>query len=231
MIRASEGLSDAYVRHLRIPKGPVYAEFERHGPRPLVTWDLRSTPYGQPDLIEKERLCTALTAPLMSQGRLIGLLNIYSKDTPRDFRSDQLELVAIYANQVAIAVQNAKLYEVAKQRNAHLEALHEASKAIAAGFTPDRKQVLDQIVEQAVTRISDVRGPRPVSGILQLYDRTANELRFESVYPAALWDVLKNNVGEVRTLDRAKAPGGRIGITGRAVIEKRPASIGCPGGS
>ena len=156
----------------------------------------------------------------MSQGRLIGLLNIYSKDTPRDFGNDQLELVAIYANQVAIAVQNAKLYEVARQRHAHLEALHEASKAIAAGFTPDRRQVLDQIVEQAVTRISDVRGPRPVSGILQLYDRTANELRFESVYPAALWDVLKNNVGEVRTLDRARAPGGRIGITGRAVIEK-----------
>ena len=156
---------------------------------------------------------------------LIGLLNIYSKDTPRDFRSDQVELVAIYANQVAIALQNAKLYNVARQRNAHLQAIYEASKAIAAGFTPDRKQVLDQIVEQAVTRISGVRGLRPVSGILQLYDRTANELRFESVYPATLWDVLKNNVGEVRTLDRAKAPGGRLGVAGRAVIKKMPFRI------
>jgi len=39
---------------------------------------------------------------------LIGLLNIYCEDEQRDFTPDQADLTMIYANQVAIAVRNAR---------------------------------------------------------------------------------------------------------------------------
>ena len=46
LIKASIGLSDTYVRHLRIPKSRLDPELEQRGSRPTVTQDLRSTPLG-----------------------------------------------------------------------------------------------------------------------------------------------------------------------------------------
>jgi GAF domain-containing protein len=127
VIMASKGLSDEYVLQQRIPKERVYAAAAPNGKfRPLVTPDLRLDPFGQPDLIESERLCSVLSTPLLISGELIGVLNIYSKDRPRVFSSDEIELAEIFANQAAIAIQNARL------RGRELEGLRVTSGAIHA---------------------------------------------------------------------------------------------------
>jgi GAF domain-containing protein len=220
VIKAGVGLSDAYKQEQRIPASRVWPEIQRLGTRPLLTRDLRHTPYGRAELIEREDLGTVLTAPLLVGQELIGLLNIYSKHQPREFTADQAELVSIYANQVAVAVHNAELYEALKHQSEHWQALHEASKTISEGFMVQQERVLDIIVEEAVERLSVVRGPRPASGIIQTYNQATNELQFKSVYPPGLLPALTIKVGERRSLDRSLVHDGRIGITGRTVLEK-----------
>ena len=64
----------------------------------------------------------AVSAPLLTSGRLIGLLNIYCEDEQRDFTPDQADLTMIYANQVAIAVRNASLIDELQEKIDQLEA-------------------------------------------------------------------------------------------------------------
>ena len=114
---------------------------------------------------------------------------------------------------------------IGERQNEHWQALHEASKAISGGFTAERKQVLDRIAEQAVERISRIEGPRPVSGIIQLYDEATQQLRFESVYPPDLLQPFKTSIGEQRSIDPQLAANGRIGVTGRAVVLRRSVRV------
>jgi GAF domain-containing protein len=158
---------------------------------------------------------------MAADGELLGVLNVYSKGAPRAFREDERELAMIYANQIAAALENARLFGQVRQRSRHWEALHTSAKAITAGISADRRPVLDRIVEEAVECIGTLTGPRPISGILQLYSLKTNELAFENVYPPGLWSALRAQVGDSRLLDREAVRGGRIGITGRAVLEGR----------
>ncbi len=74
-------------------------------------------------------------------------------------------------------------------------------------------------MEQAVERITGVDGPKATWGAIQLVDQETNELVFESVYAPKITS-LRNRLGERRSLDKPQAPGGRIGITGRAVLKR-----------
>jgi len=131
VIMASEGLSNKYVQQQRVPGESVYAAVESIGGfQPLLTPDLHLEPFGDIDLIKSERLCTVLSAPLLVSDQLIGILNIYSRDQPRQFTSYEIELSQIFANQVAVAIQNARLFEKEQHRTAELTAL----SAVSAGW-------------------------------------------------------------------------------------------------
>jgi GAF domain-containing protein len=229
VIRAAEGLSGAYVRDLRIPRERVVAQADALGGLyPFITEDLRQAPFADPDLVVKEGLCSALTAPLSVSGNLLGVLNIYSKRVFRNFPADEIELAEIFANQAAVAIRNVRLYERTQRQSEHRRALYEAAKAITAGFAAERTErteVLDRIAEQAVTRLVGHGDADTVWGAIMLYDQQAHEMQFESVYPPQILRELEARPGKRWPLDRTKAPDGRIGITGRAVLEGQPQRV------
>ena len=59
--------------------------------------------------------------PLISQNRVVGVLDIQSPE-PRYFREDQSRLLSLLASQIAIAIENARVYE-SERRNRELLAL------------------------------------------------------------------------------------------------------------
>jgi signal transduction histidine kinase len=67
----------------------------------------------------REPLCelgvnSALVVPLLSKGRLVGLLDVMDKeDGP--FRREELDILALFASQAAIAIVNAQLYSQARE--------------------------------------------------------------------------------------------------------------------
>ncbi len=63
-----------------------------------------------PEAARKEGLISVLSAPLMAEGKAIGLLRVYA-DTERDFSQDEKDFMEAAANVSALAIRNARLHE------------------------------------------------------------------------------------------------------------------------
>jgi serine phosphatase RsbU (regulator of sigma subunit) len=122
VVKASYGLPGG-VDQPGIPKDAILAEVQRRGGyQPVFMPDLQPAPAAGAATGEPSALRAAVCAPLLTSGRLIGLLNIYCEDGQRDFTPDQADLTMIYANQVAIAVRNASLIDELEEKIDQLEA-------------------------------------------------------------------------------------------------------------
>ncbi len=91
-----------------------------------------------------------LGVPLIVKDRVIGLLNL-AKEQPRFYKEREAELALAFAQQAAIAIENARLYAEVSQRAVELSTLLEASRA--ASSTLELESVLTLIAQQMVTAI------------------------------------------------------------------------------
>src|SRR5438477_4961588 len=117
-IVAHHGLSDDYASAQRIPMDrakAIYRGFDTH-----VEIDLEQQPAGDAALIEKEKLVRVLAMPLVHEGKLIGGINVYTRDRTRRFDDVDLDILHILAAQASIAITNARLYE-AERRGRRLQ--------------------------------------------------------------------------------------------------------------
>ena len=89
-----------------------------------------------------------LGVPLVYRQHAIGILSIDKKE-PGYYGPDDAELVLTFANQAAIAIANAQLYQAAEQRAATLETLLEVGQTLATRTVEDPGLVLQTIVEGA----------------------------------------------------------------------------------
>src|SRR5438067_12697170 len=71
-----------------------------------------------------------LAVPIVARERLAGALNVRTIE-PREFSSDEIELVVAIAAQVAQTIEHAQLYAQAQRRVAELEALAKISEAVS----------------------------------------------------------------------------------------------------
>jgi GAF domain-containing protein len=87
--------------------------------------------YRYPELARKSGLTSVLAAPLLSQGKAIGSINIYTRDA-RTFIDEEVGFVKVVAGQAAIAIQNARLMSETLDMKRTLEArkLVERAKGI-----------------------------------------------------------------------------------------------------
>ncbi len=219
VVRDSWGLPSAYSEKHHLPARVIeITERLREHSTSLTADVLRQCPVGDEHLLESGGLYEVLRTPLTMKGELIGYLSIYDRNGQRSFTREEIELTNIFASQAAFAVHRAELYEAIKRRNQHWQALHEASKAVVTGFAGDRKAILDRIVAQAVESISCAHGPKANFGVIQLYDDTAMELSFESVYPTSALAQLRRQLGDRRAIGPSVSSRMRIGITGRTAL-------------
>ncbi|NIN01686.1 MAG: GAF domain-containing protein, partial [candidate division Zixibacteria bacterium] len=70
------------------------------------TWEGSLSQYGQ--------IHATLVVPLKVGGRLVGIFSTVSTDPERRFSSDDLHLIHAFAQQAAITIQNAHLYDQAQ---------------------------------------------------------------------------------------------------------------------
>jgi GAF domain-containing protein len=78
-------------------------------------------------MVEKHRMilsqsgyCSFLGVPLRLGQRVIGTINLYSKQE-REFRPDEIQMITAFADQTAIAVENARLFEEVQKKSGELE--------------------------------------------------------------------------------------------------------------
>jgi diguanylate cyclase (GGDEF)-like protein/PAS domain S-box-containing protein len=147
----------------------------------LTTWIIQS---GKPLFIgdiEKEREGLPVTPsqmgkpgirswigfPLIARDKVVGVISVQSF-RPRAFTEGSKRILSAFANQAAIAVENARLYEETKQRAQEMTALHETALDITARL--EMQRVLNAII----TRACDLLGA--TGGLVHLYDPAREKL-------------------------------------------------------
>ncbi len=123
--------------------------------RPVQVQDVLTDPeYGRQDAQSIGGWRAILAVPLLREGNPIGTIALFHT-TPRPFTPRQVELVATFADQAVIAIENVRLLEEVQARTAELTESLEYQTAISdvlavISSSPDKLEpVLDTIVETA----------------------------------------------------------------------------------
>lgn len=179
-----------------------------------------------PPLVEEYGITSGVCVPIFrgggEAGEVIGALVVQTRASkPRHFSEAEVAFLRLLANQTAIAYQSAVLFERAKRSSAYLRALYGVSSALSTLLGPgmDVRKVFLPLV-QAVRSITGIEGPPAVLATIHTYDPEERVLELQSVYPFEEEQRIVNRFGARRPVDRERAPGGRIGIIGRAVAER-----------
>ena len=80
----------------------------REGRPIMIPNVLAEKQYRYPELARKTGLASLLSVPLMTREKVIGTINIYTRET-RQFSEDEVGFVKVVAGQAAIAIENARL--------------------------------------------------------------------------------------------------------------------------
>jgi GAF domain-containing protein len=156
----------------------------------------------------------ALGVPLLRNGKVIGVIFL-SRAKPQPFGEKQIELVATFADQAVIAIENVRLFDEVQTRTRELSqsveelrALGEVSQAINS--TLDVETVLTTIVVKAV-QLSGTE-----AGAIYTFDQSRREFRLRATH-----GMDEAMIAAIR--DR----GIRVGETaiGKAVAERTPVQI------
>jgi len=110
-----------------------------------------------------------LGVPLIIHDQVIGMLSVDSTQ-PDYFTSLHARLVTAFASQVAVAIENSRLYAQAQQRVAELEALRGTSLKLSS--TLDLSAVLDSIAESALNLVG------ATDCLIYLYDAASDSFSF-----------------------------------------------------
>ncbi len=106
--RAALGIEEEVEQGVRIPLGKGFAGKVAAEGRPRAI-DVDEYPVWNPILREKG-IKAMLGVPLLVHGASLGVLHVGSL-TPREFTRDEIELLQIVAERVAIAIERARLHE------------------------------------------------------------------------------------------------------------------------
>jgi signal transduction histidine kinase len=123
---------------------------------------------------------TSMAVPMLKDNELIGSFSLYRQEV-RPFTDKQIALVAGFANQAVIAIENARLLTELRARTdelarsvEELRALGETSQAVNS--TLDLEMVLNTIVSKAV-QLSGTE-----AGAIYVFDESQSEFRLRATY-------------------------------------------------
>jgi PAS domain S-box-containing protein len=215
----SQGLSSTYIGGAHRLKVKVGGDGMVAAPRqPLVVPDVTTAPGFETlaPAAQAEGIRALAEVPLMAQNTLIGTLAVYFAD-PHTFTQAEMDLLGTFANQAAIAVNNARLYartdQALARRVEELSALEEIGRELAG--TLDMARITDRILE----RTMEIAGAQ--MGSIVLMDEDSHDGRFVAQhgysrqkiapYLQRPWPLTQGIIGRVlRTGQLANVPDVRL---------------------
>jgi signal transduction protein with GAF and PtsI domain len=120
-IKATQSLSEDYKKkpNLKVESSLLGEVVKTR--RPLIVEDVRNEKrYIYRDLAVKEGLSSMLAVPMIVKDRVVGVINVYTKE-PHEFAADEVDALQMVANQAAVAVENTRWMEEALNAKAALE--------------------------------------------------------------------------------------------------------------
>ncbi len=153
--------------------------------RLIVIPDLQTFP-GLPNatLYAECDLRTLIGVGLWREGRLIGLLNVKTFGTVRQFSEDELALLSGVGAQAVIAIENTRLVEAERHQRELAEALRESAEALNS--TLHTEDVLDQILAIVRRQV-----PNDAASIVALEGQVGHVIRSSGYVSPGLEEALR----------------------------------------
>ena len=161
------GATDALGDQIVFPPGTGLVGMAVTDRCPMVTADALVDPRVvlEPERrarVERSRLRAVLAVPLILGGRVLGALSL-GDEVGHEFDEDSIRLAQAFADQAAVALDNARLFEAASRERRRLAVLYEVGARVAS--VHDAGEVLDRIVNEAVRMLgADAGGLRLLEG-------------------------------------------------------------------
>jgi GAF domain-containing protein/DNA-binding response OmpR family regulator len=126
--------------------------------------------YEQPEVLVGERPKSSVWVPLVVSGRATGVISLQNLERERAFSDVDLRLLATLAGSLSVALENARLFEETRQRNAELALINDVQRGLAENLEMQAMYDLvgDRLHEIFDAQVVDI-------GIL---DRAADVIRF-----------------------------------------------------
>jgi GAF domain-containing protein/CheY-like chemotaxis protein len=164
-------------RGVRFPDEPVEIfGFRRHvleTREPLVVDERlpeRLAEFGQPAAIQGEPARSAVLVPLVVGGHATGVISLQNLDRDHAFSVSDVRLLTTLAGSLSVALENARLFEETRQRNAELALINAVQRGLAENL--DTQAMYDLVGD----RLQEIFDAQVVDiGIL---DRGSGVIRF-----------------------------------------------------
>src|SRR6266487_1277559 len=156
-----------------------------------------------------------LGIPLLRDGSCVGVIAL-TRATPRPFTTKQIELVATFADQAVIAIENVRLFDEAQARNRELtEALEQQTATseilrVISSSPPDLQPVFDVIVTNAVRLCGSL------ASCVWRFDGELIHLVAQHNLPPGALDVYRRTYPLPPSKDK---------LLGQALLDRRPVNI------
>jgi DNA-binding LacI/PurR family transcriptional regulator/GAF domain-containing protein len=166
--------------------------------------------------VRREGIKSSVSIPLQVGDHKVGVMFVNYRKHHR-FTGDELADINLFADQAAVAIRNAQLYEETSQRAQALEVIDEAGKALVSTLN------LDEILRRTVEKAQKLVGPKGKPSLLSTVAlMEGNELKAKVVCRQGHRPKLKGEEVLVADLEREK----HIGIMGRAVVTAESQLVG-----
>jgi len=112
----------------------------------LIVPDYRSWPHRSSAYAADAPFRAVLAAPMLWQGEVVGVIDVLRDEGMTPFTQGDLDLLQVFANQAALALENARLIEGAQLRVEQLGLLHDLT--LSAVGASDRAAFLDVLAQR-----------------------------------------------------------------------------------
>ena len=109
---------------------------------------------GQPAVLSGEVPKSAVFVPLLVGDRAIGLISLQNLDREHAFGQADVRLLMTLAGSLSVALENARLFEETRQRNAELGLINDVQRGLAENL---EMQAMYDLVGQRINEIFDVQ--------------------------------------------------------------------------
>jgi signal transduction histidine kinase/CheY-like chemotaxis protein len=122
----ANGLPSEVIGKVRVPAGQGISGWVAQHGEPLLINDLARHPVFRPSTFAGQyQTQSALCVPLRRGDRVLGVINVNNKIDGTPFEQKDLDLLLTVANQVAMAIDNARLFHDLEEKAAELRRAHQ----------------------------------------------------------------------------------------------------------